>query len=228
MSCAAPPSPLVRDRLAEICALLERAANGGLRLEVCPAGPSTIRLVGGWALDDAGGTADRQAAADLVARLYRAEDEHDSLCSEILARYEEATLVYRLSHRLATLRDESSIARLVLAEAAGARGARAAELWLRDEGATRLAASLPDATSAPAELREQGPLVALQDGRPWLRAASASAESIVAVPLPGPDGLALGVLVLRGRSAPASYEAEDLRILGALACLASAFIRRAA
>jgi hypothetical protein len=216
----------VHDRLAEICALLERAANGGLRLAVCPAGPATTPLADGWALGPTEGRGDRQAAADLVARLYRAEEENETLCSEILARYEEATIVYRLSQRLATLGAETSIAGLVLTEAASALGARAAELWLRDdEGTTRLAASWPAQADPRADLREPGPLVALQDGRAWLRAAGDGAESIVAVPLPGPESIALGVLVLRGRTGQDSYGAPELRVLGTLVCLAAAFIR---
>jgi len=46
----------------------------------------------------------------LVARLARQESEIDSLCAEVLERYEEATFVYRLSERIGSVLGERAIA----------------------------------------------------------------------------------------------------------------------
>jgi sigma-B regulation protein RsbU (phosphoserine phosphatase) len=75
------------------------------------------------------------------------------------------------------------------------------------------------------DLREQGPLSALREGRAWSREASLGCDSVVAVALPGPTEAPLGVLVLRGRSGGRSYRTPEVKLLGSLASLASAFLR---
>lgn len=217
----------MQSRLNEICELLRQAGADRFTVSSTPEDPDAQHstVVGAWVL--AGGTdgARRQAAAELTGRLYQAEVEMESLCAEILERYEEANLVFRLSQRLATVRGETSIAMLIVEEAAATLAARAAELWLRDQQSVVLAAAVPGDDPRPWELREQGPLVAFKEGRPWLREASIGGEAVSAVPLPSPEGEPLGVLVLRGRGDGRSYRTGDIKLLSALACLASAFIR---
>ena len=57
----------------------------------------------------------------LMALCARQETEIDSLCAEILARYEEATFVYRLGEQIGSVQGERAIARLVVREAAATR-----------------------------------------------------------------------------------------------------------
>lgn len=212
-------------RLAEICSLLERAGAGAFRLEggTCD-GAAPIAC--GWSLAGGRDAGQRTAAAELAARLLRHEQEINSLSAEILERYEEATLIYRVSQRLATERRESSVARLVIEEAASTLRARAGELWLMDDETVVLAAVVTgDGRPAPCELREEGSMAVWKEGRPWLREAGPDSEAQIAVPLPGPDGSPLGVLVLRGRADGRSYRTGEIKLLTALACLAAAFIR---
>ncbi len=157
-------------------------------------------------------------------RLILAEEEIASLCGEILERYEEASVMHRLSQRLATVLGETSITRLVVDEVKLALQVRSAELWL-DENDTVVLAAAGAGQSQTHELREHGPLSALQQGRPWTRDAGFGHESIAAVPLPAPDRTTLGVLVLRGLPGDRSFRAGELKMLSALAGLASAFIR---
>ncbi len=157
-------------------------------------------------------------------RLLLAEEEIASLCGEILERYEEASVMHRLSQSLATVLGETSIARLVVDEAKLALQARSAELWLQEKDAVVLAAA-GSGQAQTHELHEHGPLAALRQGRPWTRDAGFGHESIAAVPLPAPDRTTLGVLVLRGLPGEGSFRTGELKILSALACLASAFIR---
>ncbi len=164
------------------------------------------------------------AVAEPSQRLILAEEEIASLCGEILERYEEASVMHRLSQRLATVLGETSITRLVVDEAKLALQVRSAELWLEENSAVVLAAASSGQAHAH-ELHEHGPLSALRQGRPWTRDAGFGHESIAAVPLPAPDRATLGVLVLRGLPGDRSFLAGELKILSALACLASAFIR---
>ncbi|HEX4823414.1 MAG TPA: PP2C family protein-serine/threonine phosphatase [Candidatus Polarisedimenticolaceae bacterium] len=156
----------------------------------------------------------------LAARLARQEHEIASLCREVLDRYEEATCVYRLSERIGTVLGERSIAQLVVDDAAAVLGARSAEIWFRTTGGAALAAS-----SGPAGA-EPGPSVAdvLAEGRPVAGDGDAG-SAWAAVPLPDASGGALGVLVLRGRPEGRRYLTGEVKLLGAIAAVAAAFIR---
>ena len=166
----------------------------------------------------------REIAAAVLADALESHDELASLCAEILERYEEASLVYRLSDRLGSVMGEAEIAKLVLEDAAEVLGARSAELWLHRGPVVELAAAVPE---APADLQaaQQGAFRALYDGRPWLREASDDQPSEVAVPLPDPGGDPMGVLVLRGRPAGRSYGSGEIKVLTTIAALTSAFVR---
>src|SRR6185436_18975166 len=68
----------------------------------------------------------RAAEADLA----RAQDDLKSLSIEILERYEEASLIYRLGERLAETVEAREIAAVLLREVAGVLGAHQGEVWL--------------------------------------------------------------------------------------------------
>jgi hypothetical protein len=222
---AADPAARTARRLEELCRLLEIAVGEPVRLARGTAGAGRIAPVPGWTLEARWPEERLGAAAELLRRLAAAEAESESLCSEILERYEEATLVQRVARRLATAVGQSSIAGLLVDEAVRTLGASSGELWLVEDGAAALAAAVPPLASESWDLKEQGPLSALRDGRAWSREASLGCESVVAVPLPGPTEDPLGVLVLRGRSGGRSYRSAEVKLLGSLACLASAFLR---
>jgi sigma-B regulation protein RsbU (phosphoserine phosphatase) len=154
-----------------------------------------------------------------VAR--RQEAEIRSLCTEILERYEEATFVYRLAERIAVERGEAAIARLVLEDVAGVLGASRGEVWLEEGGTLALAVSLGSdgergAGTDPVALGAAGA------GHPWVRDG---AHPAVAVPLPSPPGPPIGVLFLEGRRGARAYRAGEVKLLSAIASLASAFLR---
>jgi sigma-B regulation protein RsbU (phosphoserine phosphatase) len=176
--------------------------------------PSTAEISGG-----AGGPAEPASARE------RAEREIESLSAEILERYEEATLVYRLCDRLGSVLGERAISRLVLEDAARVLGARAGQVWLRSEGTVAPVAAVPAGRLARWDAEDEGAFTALHENRPWSVEAGEGRESVVAVPLPSPVGDPIGVLILRGRGDGRSYRSGDVKLLVALAALSAAFIR---
>ncbi len=166
-----------------------------------------------------------EGPSDLESLATRYEAEIASLSREILDRYEEITLVYRLTERLADVLGEDGIAATVLSDAARVLGSREAELWLRSaDGSIRLAARVPPHPEAGGHELPREARAALMEGKPVVREASAGREALAVIPLPG-GGSPLGAFVLRGRSAGRSYRTGELKLVGALASLASAFIR---
>jgi serine phosphatase RsbU (regulator of sigma subunit) len=161
-------------------------------------------------------------AAALTARLQRQEEEIDSLCAEILERYEEATFVYRLSERIGSVLGERAIAELVLKDAAAVLGAHGGEVWLKVGAEFVLAAGQIAPT---ADGPEPAVLARLSAGRTWTREGSRGASACAAVPLPDGFGAVLGALVLRGRPEGRGYLTGELKLLTAIAALASAFLR---
>ncbi len=160
--------------------------------------------------------------ADLVQRLERQESEIESLCAELLERYEEATLVYRISERIGSVLGEQAIAGLVVREAATVLGAHAAELWVKVGEKLVLAAALEETSAAEPDLAVQDTVAT---GRAWVRDASFGAAAAAAVALPESPGSSLGALVLHGRPAGRAYLTGELKLLTTIAALASAFIR---
>ena len=59
--------------------------------------------------------------------------ELESLSAEILDRYEEVSMVYRLSERLGAVLGQRAVSRMVLEEAAQVLRARGAELWILED-----------------------------------------------------------------------------------------------
>jgi len=160
--------------------------------------------------------------ASLLARVACQEAEIESLCNEVLVRYEEATFVYRLSERIGSVLGERAIAALVVKEAAAVLGAETAQLWLKSAGSLVRAAAIPESRGAPPD---EPVLEAIATGRTWVREASATAEACAVVALPERPGSFLGALVLRGRSGGRSYLTGEIKLMTAIAALAAAFIR---
>jgi hypothetical protein len=161
-----------------------------------------------------------------IDELMRAEQEIRSLSAEILERYEEATLVYRLSERLSAVLGERAISELVLQDAARVLRARAGEIWLRGSEGLTLAARVPNEGAPPGELERSAAECAYDDGRPWTREPEHDGEEpTVAVPLPCRGDRPLGVLLLRGREEGRPYRSGEIKLMTALATLTSAFIR---
>jgi sigma-B regulation protein RsbU (phosphoserine phosphatase) len=214
-------------RLQTICASLLAAGAGPFELQRCDvddrSGPG--RVVSGWSLAGGATTAQLRSAAKLVRELYCTEGELHSLAAEILERYEEATLVYRLSDRLGTVFGEAEISRLVLKNAADVLGARAGEIWLQDGDQVVLIATVPAHGARGWNPREQAVFSALRQARAWVREATEHRESVVAMPLPGPQDKPIGVLVLRGRTDGRSYRTGEVKLLSVLASLTASFIR---
>jgi len=161
-------------------------------------------------------------AAPVDELLLRQEAEIESLCGEVLARYEEATLVYRLSERIGSVLGERAIARLVLADAAAVLGAAEGEVWLRQGDGLLLAAGLPDdAHRAPGKTIDE----VIAAGVTWVKEGGDGADAEIAVPLPDGRGGVLGALCLRGRPSGRAYLTGEAKLIAAIAALASAFIR---
>src|SRR5262249_55930688 len=117
-------------------------------------------------------------------RAHPQDPDIESLCREVLERYEEVTFVYRLCERIGSVLDESALARLVLSDVPGVLGADAGEVWLGCGEELSLAASAPgEATPRPlpaiAEVAESGRTWVLDDER------GAAAAAAVALPSPG-------------------------------------------
>jgi len=159
---------------------------------------------------------------DSTALLSRQEAEIESLCAELLERYEEATFVYRLSERIGSVLGERAIAGLVVREAVSVLGAGSGQLWLKSGGTLVLAASHPESPEA-------SPAPAVQEtvatGRPSVRDASVGAAASAVVALPERQGSSLGALVLTGRPEGRGYLTGEIKLMTAIAALASAFIR---
>ena len=165
------------------------------------------------------GDADHSALDALVARQ---EAEIESLCMEILARYEEATLVYRLSDQIGSVVGESGIAGLVVREAAAILGSGTAELWLQQGSGLVRAAVFPDRQEA-----EPGAAVraTIATGRTHVRDAVPGEDATAVVALPGGGDSILGALALTGRVGDRAYLSGDVKLMSAVAALAAAFIR---
>lgn len=160
--------------------------------------------------------------ARLLQRLERQEAEIDSLCAEVIERYEEATLVYRLSEQLGSALGDRAIAALVVREAATVLGAHAGELWLKSGHELVLAASFPDGTAD-----HPSPCIAetVATGRASVREAAHGGDAWAAVALPEGPGSFLGALALHGRPAGRSYLTGEIKLMAAISALAAAFIR---
>ncbi len=165
---------------------------------------------------------DATGRGELIARLASQELEIESLCAEVLERYEEATFVYRLTERLGSALGERAIAGLALCEAVNVLGAGSGELWLKIGGGLVLAASLPEmpTTAPPLSVQE-----VVATGRSSALNGSLGAHASAVVALPADAGSTLGALVLKGRPEGRGYLTGEIKLMTTVAALTAAFIR---
>ena len=214
-------------QLDDACALLRDASGEPFRLigsaEQLPA--HSTELAPGWVLAGGPDSGRREAAATLLGHLLGAEREIESLCAEILDRYEEVTLIQRLGLHLARAVDEDAVAQVAARELTDWLHAGSAEIWLRDGDQTRLAATIPTDHATRDPLGELGLREAMSEGEPWNQEASSTSEAVVAVPLPAERDNPLGLIVLRGKDGNRSFEQREVQMLTAVAALLSGFLR---
>ncbi len=212
------------ERLREI---LARAGDGPFVLDPQGTGAASERIPDAGNCHLAGGDpASRQVVAQLAGRVCSLERDLESLSAEILDRYEEVSLVHRLSQRLASASGEAEMTRIVVEEAVRVLSADGAELWLGGGGDVALAAAVPAEPAQGRTLSEQGPLAALREGQSWTREATNGGEAVLATPVPGDGSAPLGVLILRGNRDGGSFRTGSVRLVAALVSLASAFLRQ--
>jgi sigma-B regulation protein RsbU (phosphoserine phosphatase) len=154
----------------------------------------------------------------------RHDDELASLSAEILERYEEVSMVYRLSERLGAVLGRRAVSRLVLEEAGQVLRARGAELWVREDDQLERVATTgvvpPPLNAVDPPLRE-----AVEKGRSHLQEPQPGVPARLIVPLPSPAGKPIGALVMRERLDGTAYRTGHVKLLSALATLTSAFLR---
>lgn len=153
-----------------------------------------------------------------------AEQELASLSQEILDRYEEVSLVYRLSERLGAVLGRRAVSRLVLEEASLVLRARGAELWLREEDGIERVASV-GVVPPPLHAVDRALQDAVEGAKVHLREPGAATMARLIVPLPSPAGRPIGALVMRERTDRTPYRTGHLKLLSALATLTSSFLR---
>jgi sigma-B regulation protein RsbU (phosphoserine phosphatase) len=148
----------------------------------------------------------------------------ESLSAEILERYEEVSMVYRLSERLGAVLGQRAVSRMVLEEAAEVLRARGAEMWIREDDQIARVAAVgvvpPPLHAVDRALRDT-----VERAKMHLQEPSAGTEARLIVPLPSPTGLPIGALVLRGRTDGSAYRTGHVKLLSAIATLTSAFVR---
>ena len=214
-------------QLDSVCELLREASGEPFRLitDQEPAQEHSTQLAPGCSLAGGGDERRREAAAELLGHVLGAEREIESLCCEILDRYEEVTLIQRLGLQLARAMDEDGVAQVVVREVTEWLHAASGEMWLRDGNSTRLAGVTADAQLSGCPLTELGPLEALCELEPWTQPAASASEAVVAVPLPAEGKQAIGVIVIRGKEGNRSFEQREIQMLTAVAALASGFLQ---
>jgi serine phosphatase RsbU (regulator of sigma subunit) len=202
--------PPLDDRLAQACAEVALAIQEDLRIVPTDPDSSTasVSVAPGWALVGDADERRLRGAAELIGRLSRSDDEIRGLCAEVVERYEEVTLVYRLCERLGGVDGEATMAR---------------GLWLREGDGLNAVASFPP-TPVRWNLTYSEALSVMHDGKPWVQESGPDGEAAVAVPLPSPGG-PIGLMALWGRSSGREYRSGDVKLLTAIATLTAAFIR---
>ncbi len=155
----------------------------------------------------------------------RIEQELASLSGEILERYEEVSMVYRLSERLGAVLGRRAVSRLVLEEAAQVLRAKGAELWIREDDDRIERAATVGIVPPPLHAVDRALHDAVERAKVHLREPAPGAGARLIVPLPSPAGRPIGALVMRERTDGDAYRTGHVKLLSALATLTSAFLR---
>ncbi|MGH9391466.1 MAG: GAF domain-containing protein, partial [Vicinamibacteria bacterium] len=150
----------------------------------------------------------------------RACDEVESLCREILERYEEVNLLYRLADSLAGVFSAKEICWRVLQEAAAITRARSGCVFLADAaGGGRIIAA--EAGETARRMAERVDLVGCERAT-IIDGDSADRESLLSAPMSSGGGM-VGQIVLEGRDEGA-FTAGELKLVAAIGSLAGVFI----
>jgi len=225
---------------------LERDVRG--ESGVCvPVRLGNSRLGWGVACASADEAAARVAeiAAEVVSRLFTAEQDISSLAVEVADRYEELNFLYEMSSRVGALMDENEICEFVVKEAAWLLNCERASLMLEEPqtGALRIRAGvgLPEdipenLTVKPGEgisgkVFQSGTSFIVNEGDPMpadsLRVGDLrEANCFLSVPLkisPQQDGREhiLGVFNLTRKRQSNMFTASDLKLVSAVAASAA-------
>ena len=252
-------SPPETERLIEAAEAALRAleAATGFSIRVCDESGAVLRAADGPALAslrweeghtalievvDAGGGGNRagqaaQAAADTLSRIAAREREVTGLADELLAMYEEVSLLYTLGSELGASLDPRELADVALRRALQATGARRGHVAvdagegveglevLTGRGSFAAGTLLPPETSLASRVAESGRSSLLGAGEtcsaPKLAGEREGDEPVLLVPLhadgDGADERAGGVLALAGSADGGDFTAGDRKFATAIA-----------
>lgn len=167
--------------------------------------------------------------AQLIGEWTTQEVEARSMTAELLARYEEITLLYDLSQALGSVFDVHSLCAIALERSVKAVETRAAFIGLIEPGKSELVVLSPHGEilahheRITASVAETGRQIMLHRDEPWGQLPDAKADSaILSVPLLLPSDSAdcrepLGALTLVGAPGREVFTAGDARLAGAVA-----------
>ncbi len=197
-----------------------------LVLEVSPPGPDSL----GGSLDATAARAAADVLSSSVAQLWESDREIRLVTDDLSKRYEEINLLYSISETLGSILQLDESARCILGEICEVMGAVRGSVWVHEAADERL-----HRVASVGEMEEGGdpsppPLMVrvFQDGRPRLQPGTASSgegseeeETALSVPIrytpPSEEPRTVGVINLRGRRGPDSYNLSDQKLLLAIA-----------
>jgi serine phosphatase RsbU (regulator of sigma subunit) len=203
----------------------------------------------GWAVvstdSSEDGTSAADTAAEVVSRLFTAEQDISSLAMEVADRYEELNFLYEMSARVGALLDEDEICDFVVKEAAWLMNCERASIMVAEErsGDLRIRASvgLPESLSDEVTVRpgegisgkvfESGHGIIVNEGDPMPADSLGvrelkEANCFLSVPLkitPEKHGTEkiLGVFNLTRKRQSNMFTASDLKLVSAVAATAA-------
>jgi sigma-B regulation protein RsbU (phosphoserine phosphatase) len=241
----------VLERLSALTGVpLEFQQEEGLRRSERPFVPVRIgnnRTGWGVAAGEAGARAVRaaEAAAEVVTRIFTAEEDISGLATEVADRYEELNFLYEMSARVGALLDEDEICDFLVKEAAWLMNCERASIMVADQKTgvltIRAAVGLPenirgDVSVKPGEgvsgkVFESGHGVIVNEGDPMPAERLGSsdlreAKCFLSVPLKissqkhGREEV-LGVFNLTRKRQSSMFTASDLKLVSAVAATAA-------
>jgi serine phosphatase RsbU (regulator of sigma subunit) len=186
-----------------------------------------------------------EAAAEVVSRLFTAEQDISSLAMEVADRYEELNFLYEMGARVGALLDEDEICDFVVKEAAWLMACERASIMVADPktGDLRIRASvgLPEGVPGDVSVKPgegvsgkvfaSGHAIIVNEGDPMPAGTLGvrelrEANCFLSVPLkitsqqPGKEEI-LGVFNLTRKRQSNMFTASDLKLVGAVAATAA-------
>lgn len=157
----------------------------------------------------------------------RLEREIEDLSHEILERYEEVNILYRLCDSFQDIFDEKEILERLLEEASASVHARAGWIAMAgdtDGSAPRVVA--PHGAESPAAAASLASQAMVENRILTLEGASSALDRgahLMAVPLPGKTG-PIGALVLEKADTDAPFRSGDSRLVAAVAAVGASIV----